>query len=862
MKLTRVEKKELLFLLFSVTMLFSAIIVFNQNTYPLFIDDPLHQSYPFFYKAYNLPLTEVYTSWDWNNFTGADYLCTTAFYYSTYPITYLLKIFPEILAPYFPFVMNYINFILTTITGFFYCKMISKNSLARIVGTLIIVYNGFTIGFFKFFLLNVFWMIPVILMAIEIYLKNKKISILVLSFALTTIFNYYFALLLIPFACLYALMRYFIVNDNLRIKHLFEDGAYFLFAIVLSLGLGAFILYPCILFTFMAPRINFNLNYFSFLNWKQFFRFLTGLISPIMASNNHNYFISVAHVDSWLTYGGGPVVYSLILPLITLPQLFIICCRKAKLIYGCIITFLSILILMKGIYPLLNGNWDSRWMYMVIFFISYFSIVVLSQKERISKKLLIKTAVVLLLFIGNSLYLTYTLKLYDSIYTFKILFFTEMVVIILIFIYITFFIANKFKYIYPLLVVEIILCVFHLFWQDPNKAADSLFITKNDFKEQQSSILAVIDYIKEHDSGAYRISESGKARANLNHGYILDYMSFTLYNSLYNYYQEDYLSGRFKGYGQWVFFDNPGNWLNQNLLGSKYYIDYHNDESYIPWGYCYLDSVNGIDIYENQYFIPFGYALENAVDEEYYNSLSLFEQNRILLNHVVVPSGNYQTGDILWIDNKIPLGGLSFGSTLYSAENLNGYIFVQELSNYSIKADRGFELYSNHKLIDNHFYTYYDYPLVFKIDERVDEFYINVDTQTTLGYSLNYQLYYDDMSWYNEFYNNLIEESFQNVQIDANSLCADIKVNSEKWIVTSVGYSNHWNVFANNEKLETLKVNNGFVGFFLPEGEYHIEMVYNNTDKTIGIVISIVSLVMTMFIIKKDYYIGKVKNYG
>ena len=113
-----------------------------------------------------------------------------------------------------------------------------------------------------------------------------------------------------------------------------------------------------------------------------------------------------------------------------------------------------------------------------------------------------------------------------------------------------------------------------------------------------------------------------------------------------------------------------------------------------------------------------------------------------------------------------------------------------------------------------------------------------------------FKLYYDDMLWYDDIYNSLIDESLKNIIHDSNSIDGEIEILNDKYIFTSIPYDEGWNVLVDGEKVDYFKVNNGFIGFGIEAGTHTIETYFIPKGLIVGTILSILGFVL-LFVFNK-----------
>jgi len=107
--------------------------------------------------------------------------------------------------------------------------------------------------------------------------------------------------------------------------------------------------------------------------------------------------------------------------------------------------------------------------------------------------------------------------------------------------------------------------------------------------------------------------------------------------------------------------------------------------------------------------------------------------------------------------------------------------------------------------------------------------------------------YFED--WYDELSGNFA----QDITIGNNEFSSKFASKKEQWMVTSIAYDSNWTVKINGEPVKVEKVNGGFIGFIIPEGNLVIEGNFYPREMTYGLIISVISLLLLILIKNKQW---------
>ncbi|MFV0379316.1 MAG: YfhO family protein [Anaerorhabdus sp.] len=147
--------------------------------------------------------------------------------------------------------------------------------------------------------------------------------------------------------------------------------------------------------------------------------------------------------------------------------------------------------------------------------------------------------------------------------------------------------------------------------------------------------------------------------------------------------------------------------------------------------------------------------------------------------------------------------------------------------------------------VSNYEYVYnIDYLKVYKLKDY-----------NHLGYTFNKTIVNDkndDWSnvlivpdkWKDLDFSKSLKTQFIVSEIGNNTLKGNISVNSDSVLFLSVPYNKGWKIFDNGELVEFEKVQLGFIGLLLDEGDHYIEMYYMPQGFKLGLGLSVVGAVL------------------
>ncbi len=557
------------------------------------------------------------------------------------------------------------------------------------IGAIIYSFSGWNLFYIWFHYSDVSALFPLILIGIERCLQQRKGGILALSIFLMGIANYFFFFTFALLGVLYALYRWiYLYGITKRLGHsakerwgvLGQGILYFIagglmasvvvvpsMVVALNSGRGdsqAFIQF--LSFFFKDPqRLDSGLKlgelkgieFFSLSNIKNLLKFIfvwpqrqlsaTEIVSPIQSIGyvftgflfmNTDVWSSTVFSTSTLdnTIGGLFITTPIIMMLVPA----IIKGFKTKrpwTIFGIIIGILMPLIPFS--YYLFHGFtiMYGRWLLFIVAIALIFILCTFDQFDQIKKKhILINFLINLSLGIFFVVYsyqhqtLTNVFKIYAIVFQF-----IYMVVVWLIigFSYIKWEWLKKILFV--MVVGEVAMSAI-ITVEMKGYVSYQYFIGGPEKRKEQTQI---IQDIQNEDDGFYRIYNVLATRGNVNLPSDLSYNGASVFNSIYNFEQKEFIDRSRMAYGgSWSMGYHEKRYYFDQFVGIKYYIvdkrdknnDTYIDDIYdgrtslqekqntdyrinIPFGYELVKSYEYFDVYENKNFIELGYALDEYI---------------------------------------------------------------------------------------------------------------------------------------------------------------------------------------------------------------------------------------------------------
>ena len=90
----------------------------------------------------------------------------------------------------------------------------------------------------------------------------------------------------------------------------------------------------------------------------------------------------------------------------------------------------------------------------------------------------------------------------------------------------------------------------------------------------------------------------------------------------------------------------------------------------------------------------------------------------------------------------------------------------------------------------------------------------------------------------------LAEHPFNVTDYDGNSIKGNVSIGADQMLMTTIPYSENWDVTVDGKKTRPVKLMGGFMGLKLSEGEHEIDMDYTPKAFWLGLIMSIVSWIL------------------
>ncbi len=219
-----------------------------------------------------------------------------------------------------------LKILLSGIFFYFYLSKLNIGNYAKIIGSLLYAFNGYTIfnGTAEFHYASMMVFLPLVLYSLECLLIDNKWPPLVLSLAFINIFSIYFTYQILVYLTIYSLFRYILIY-KFNIKKIIIFYYKFILLYIFSIGISSFVFLPSLYNYLNSTRINFkvhiSIDIFKLYN-------LTYYISLIYRffSNELVLFGDLYDPKNWNNQFTYPILYTGLISMLLVPQLFQFLC--------------------------------------------------------------------------------------------------------------------------------------------------------------------------------------------------------------------------------------------------------------------------------------------------------------------------------------------------------------------------------------------------------------------------------------------------------------------------------------------------------------------------------------------------------
>ena len=829
------HKWKITFVVFIIAIIFYLPDIITNNSISYMLGDNIDQMYYFLLGYWQMFHDGIFNNFTWSLGFGANGASMT-FYNIFSPFNLLVLPFPK---EFIKYSMTYLGILKFTCLGFttsLWLSNLSSSFKNKLIVTLLFVFSGWTLSFYQVHFLDSYVYYPLILYFIDIYLLTDRKKGLIISVAILCIVNFYMMYMMAYLACFYAIARYIIINDNIKLKVLVKDALIFVVILVLSIFIGGIVLLPSIRLVLTTPRLaSDSFNIFSIITIQDMYKNFATMFSYHFNYVNPFLLISTNRL-SYSGWGAGASLYLGVLSPISI--IYLIFAKKNKEIMvnlGALLVLFT-MTLFPLFYKLFQGTIETRWFLIITIFLSYNIIIFLNYLEdNLNKKLLLNVLIVVT-FIKIALILVSRLM---TLSEYPIL---DIIQYGIVFITFLFLIGGSiyFKKKNILLFFIIFEVIFSnlVFWKF------APIIDKDDFY-YDTEINQETEYLKNTDLSFYRVLYNNTDEyVNSNKPYADQIAGNSFYNSIYNYEQELFLNNL---KSRWAMPQYTGYYNIRNMLASKYFIVNQLDDVLYPIGYEVTDNSK---IYKNKYTTGLGFFSNNTLNSKVLDEVSDPIEKLYLYSHYLI-GDNFSTLDYKK-DDRVYENALTFFNGDYVEVNYDQVLSGDTIyiRNYGIP-EIYIKLFDGDRLVKMVGNWKYDFIELYIPEElQIDKVaFVVYNDNPEMG--IDVDILRDSEQYVKEVFDERKNNILTDTVVKGSTVYAKGVCEEDSTLFTSIPYDVGWTVWVNGEKHDYYKINDGFIGLDLEAGNYDLKFTYQIPWFNYGVITSISSLFVLIILIRK-----------
>lgn len=679
-------------------------------------------------------------------------------------------------------------------------KSYNYKSNETIIFGLIYAFSSYVICYsFHIMWLDCVYMLPIVLLCVDKYIKSGKICPLVLSLSYSILTNYYMGYIVAFFSGIYFLTKVFIERKS--IKLIFK----FLYAIIISFGIGMIVIYPSIIQLKGKMNVNFELIKIDIDKIRLF-------INVIF--NNYVYMFTQKSCFAFSS-----TLITLLLPMYYLNKNI---CKREKFVFTAIIIFL----LLPIISPFLNKVWHAftvpncfnyRYSFTLILILILMGARVFQNKEFCKKwHFLISLIIFGVLSLVEIIFMKKGYLIADNyIVTMESIGLSCFVYFLLMLLtYMYFFCKNLKEASFVLLLVVV---VFDLIIGAKSGQNNNDKYFKRDVVKQYDSFMKYFTSKLESPETERIFFEPDEYGSNMSLKY--GYSNIGFFTSARN---REALKAMYRlGYNvqmdeQLWMTSYSGTFLNYAIAGVKYYISKNPTGIY---GFEFEEKYDDLYVYKNKNAFNIGYYLAENIEQSY----NPFKMQNDLLNGLDVQKNKEYFQDIenseVVTCNK---------DLLYNEETkeytIKYRIKAKKDCNIYLASDYNLQVYINGNPLFKNYSNIWSYETGIKQIKHLKE---NEEFEFEVATKQNLDLLYIYVSNNEEIQNALDsrkQNNFENVQINKNGLTGTANFKNDGYLVFDIAYDNCWKVYIDGEEIKKEAIAGAFLGVKLEKGIHKVEI--------------------------------------
>lgn len=354
------------------TAFFLPFMIMDQG-YFLFYGDFNVQQVPFYQMCHDKIRSGQFL-WDWNTDLGVNFIGSYSFYLLGSPFFWLTIPFASWMVPYLMGPLLILKFACSALTAYCFLRRFTKTANAAMLGGLLYAFSGFSVYniFFNHFHEAIVFF-PLLLLAVELFIAENRRGPLIFATFICAVSNYFFFFGMAVFCVIYWFVRMLAGRWHMTLGRLL----WFIFEILIGVGLAALVLLPAFYSVMQNDRINSMLyGWNAILYGKN--QIPLNIIQTFFFppdSPARPIFFTGADVK-WASLGGWLPVFGMTAVIAWLQ------CKKGNWLRRVIIilAIMALVPALNSIFYAFNSAYYARWFYMAVLMMSLATVLTMEDK--------------------------------------------------------------------------------------------------------------------------------------------------------------------------------------------------------------------------------------------------------------------------------------------------------------------------------------------------------------------------------------------------------------------------------------------------------------------------------------------------
>ena len=612
-----------------------------------------------FYKHAQQMVKEGNFGWDWGTDLGSGFVSTYSFYLLGSPFFWLTTLFPVGSTVYLMPWLLAIKTGVAAMCAYAYIRRFVTNRDCAAIGGLLYAFSGFqtyNIFFNHFHDATAFF--PLLLLAFELLVQEKKRGAFAIAVAITATISYFFFVSAVVFTVIYFFLRCLDKDFRIDVKKFVSLGI----EAVIGLAMSCIILLPSVLMVMKNYRVNERMVGLDYILYNDKAR-IARIFQAFFTLSDMPARVNIFDVDSarWASLAG-------YLPLFSMCGViaYMRTRKKRDWLSWSVIVFviMACVPFLNSSFMLFNASYYARWYYHPILLFALMTAKVMEEDHTLLKKGYIPTAAAGIGFLAVGLLPKYEGQeiVYGKLAQYPELYYIQLgvtIAMILALGALIYFIANKkinfHKTALVMTAVSCVICNTSEVWYGATQGSDNANYIEHGINGGKNIDVQALDAEFSYggeDSDFYRIDVSDSID---NWVMFWDMPCMRCFHSCVDPSIMDFYAeiGQQRDVATRI---DPEYYPLRALNSVRYYFNEipekqrkgeeeitHPDTVPELQGFNYLDTMNGFNIYENENYIPMGFAVDYYTVDTEIKAKDDFQKTVMLTKAMVIDDNQAAT---------------------------------------------------------------------------------------------------------------------------------------------------------------------------------------------------------------------------